>query len=96
MVIHVLEKHISESPAESSAPESDVPTLNESPIIVIDPEICAGKPVIRGTRIPVEYVVRMVRRGYSHDTISDEFDLSVDLVTKVLEAVHKTSIIQFA
>ena len=36
--------------------------------IEINPEIMAGKPVIRGTRIPVETILRARRR---HDDGSD-------------------------
>jgi uncharacterized protein (DUF433 family) len=31
--------------------------------ISIDPKIMVGKPVIRGTRIPVELIVRMLAQG---------------------------------
>jgi uncharacterized protein (DUF433 family) len=31
--------------------------------IAIDPSVMTGKPVIRGTRIPVEMIVRMVAQG---------------------------------
>lgn len=33
----------------------------------------AGKPVIKGTRIPVERVVRLVSRGWSFDQIRNEY-----------------------
>ena len=41
--------------------------------IAIDPGVMAGKPVIRGTRIPVELVVRMVGQGISNDEILREY-----------------------
>jgi uncharacterized protein (DUF433 family) len=41
--------------------------------IAIDPKVMAGKPVIRGTRIPVELVVRMVGQGISDDEILREY-----------------------
>lgn len=37
--------------------------------IVLDPQVMLGKPVIRGTRIPVELVVRMVGQGISSEEI---------------------------
>ncbi len=37
--------------------------------IKTDPEIMAGKPVIRGTRIPVELVLRKVGAGMSTEAI---------------------------
>jgi len=41
--------------------------------ISIDPRIMVGKPVIRGTRIPVELVVRMLAQGISEDEILREY-----------------------
>jgi uncharacterized protein (DUF433 family) len=37
--------------------------------IVIDPEIMVGKPVIRGTRIPVEMILRKLGAGLSVEDI---------------------------
>lgn len=34
-------------------------------IIVCDPNICSGKPVIRGTRIMVKNILGMVAGGYT-------------------------------
>ena len=31
--------------------------------ISIDPKVMVGKPVVRGTRIPVELIVRMLAQG---------------------------------
>lgn len=41
--------------------------------ISIDPEIMAGKPVIRGTRVPVETVVRMLAQGTPEGEILKEY-----------------------
>lgn len=37
--------------------------------IVIDPEILAGKPVIRGTRIAVELILDLLAAGQSENEI---------------------------
>ena len=37
--------------------------------IEIDPDIMDGKPVIRGTRVPVELVLRKLRAGMSLEVI---------------------------
>ena len=37
--------------------------------IVVDPEICSGKPTIRGTRIMVSNVLGMFSGGYSINRI---------------------------
>ena len=41
--------------------------------IVIDPHVMAGKPVIRGTRIPVDLVVRMSGQGIPDAEILREY-----------------------
>lgn len=37
--------------------------------IIIDPKILVGKPVIRGTRIAVEFVIDLLAEGWSHQQI---------------------------
>ena len=41
--------------------------------IRIDPKIMAGKPVIRGTRIPVELILRMLAQGIPESDILQEY-----------------------
>lgn len=37
--------------------------------IVIDPDILVGKPVIRGTRIAVEFIVELLAEGWTNEQI---------------------------
>jgi uncharacterized protein (DUF433 family) len=37
--------------------------------IVVDAKILTGKPVVRGTRISVEFVVELLAAGWSHEQI---------------------------
>ena len=73
-----------------------VATLSKANLILVDADICAGKPVITGTRVPVEYVVRMARKGYSVETIAKEFDLPTELVKQVLHVVQENAVVKFA
>lgn len=41
--------------------------------ISTDPKVMAGKPVIRGTRVPVEVIVRMVAQGIPREEILREY-----------------------
>lgn len=41
--------------------------------IEINPKILLGKPVIRGTRIPVELVVKLVAQGWNDKEILKEY-----------------------
>ncbi len=35
--------------------------------IIVDPEILAGKPVVRGTRLAVEFILELLAAGQSED-----------------------------
>jgi uncharacterized protein (DUF433 family) len=39
--------------------------MNWQERIIIDPEIMVGKPVIKGTRITVEFVIDLLARGWA-------------------------------
>ena len=41
--------------------------------ITIDPEICHGKPVIRGLRYPVESILEYLAAGDSFEDLLEEF-----------------------
>jgi uncharacterized protein (DUF433 family) len=40
--------------------------------VAIDPEVCAGKPCIRGMRLPVHQVVELVAAGNGFEAILEE------------------------
>ena len=37
--------------------------------IVVNPEILAGKPVIRGTRLAIEFILELLASGQSEDEV---------------------------
>jgi uncharacterized protein (DUF433 family) len=41
--------------------------------IVVDPKILVGKPVIRGTRIAVEFVIDLLAEGWSNQQILSNY-----------------------
>jgi uncharacterized protein (DUF433 family) len=42
--------------------------------IVIDPEICHGKPLIRGLRYPVETILELLSAGMTIDEILEDYE----------------------
>lgn len=42
--------------------------------IIIDPKVLVGKPIIKGTRIAVEFVVDLLARGWTVEQILKEYD----------------------
>jgi uncharacterized protein (DUF433 family) len=59
--------------------------------ITIDPEICHGKPCIRGMRYPVEVMLEYLAGGDSIEEVLREFpDLERDDLLACLEFARKT------
>jgi uncharacterized protein (DUF433 family) len=48
--------------------------LNWQERITIDPWALVGKPIIRGTRIAVEFVVELLAKSWTFDRIFKEYD----------------------
>lgn len=47
--------------------------------IVLDPKVMVGKPVIKGTRLTVEYILNLMARGATVEEILGEYEgLSVE------------------
>lgn len=69
--------------------------------ITIDPEICHGKPVIRGLRYPVETMLELLASGMTTEELLLDFpDLEKDDFLACIEYAAKTlqvkSIYKFA
>ena len=43
--------------------------------IIVDPEIAHGKPVIKGTRVPVEIILGSLASGMDIKEVADEYCL---------------------
>jgi len=41
--------------------------------VVVDPRVMGGKPVIKGTRIPVYFILELLSNGWSIDDILREY-----------------------
>ncbi|MEL7332609.1 MAG: DUF433 domain-containing protein [Cyanobacteria bacterium J06560_2] len=49
----------------------DTPLLKR---ITISPDICHGKPCIRGLRYPVEFLLELLSSGMTHSEILTDYD----------------------
>ncbi len=52
--------------------------------ISIDPAVMVGKPVIKGTRIPVYLILRELGRGATFQLLQDEYRLTEEDVRAAL------------
>ncbi len=58
--------------------------------IVADPAVMAGKPVIRGTRLTVDFILNLLAHGHSEQDILGEYDglTAEDIRACLLFATH--------
>lgn len=71
--------------------------MGDEYLVVSDPDICDGKPVVRGTRVPIQYVLELWNRGYTVDYIHEQYPTaSKDLIEKVIELMSKNRLIKIA
>jgi uncharacterized protein (DUF433 family) len=47
--------------------------MTQAARIEINPEVMLGKPVVRGTRIPVELILRKLSEGATHEDLLDAY-----------------------
>jgi uncharacterized protein (DUF433 family) len=70
--------------------------------IEVDPEVMLGKPVIRGTRIPVELIVRKLGEGATEADLLDAYprltqeDIRAALAYAADSLAHETIVVQVA
>jgi uncharacterized protein (DUF433 family) len=47
--------------------------VTKHPRIVLDPKVLVGKPVIRGTRLSVEFIIGLLADGWSEAQILENY-----------------------
>jgi len=66
--------------------------MNLANRITIDPDICHGKPTIRGLRYPVETILELLSSGMTYDEIlADYDDLEREDILAVLDFARRLS-----
>ncbi len=59
--------------------------------ITVDPEVMVGKPIIKGTRIPIETILRLLVHGKSKEEIKESYPrISNEDITACLLFATKT------
>jgi len=57
--------------------------------ITLDAKIRFGKPVIKGTRVPVELILGKLAGGMSYDEVMAEYDLGREDILAALDYASK-------
>lgn len=69
----------------------DIPLIER---ITIDPNICHGKPCVRGLRYPVEFLLELLSAGITHaEILADYEDLEeADILSVLLFAARLSQV----
>lgn len=57
--------------------------------IVIDPNICHGKPVIRGTRTPVTVILDALAAGDTMEMVQSDYDIAAEDIRACVDFASK-------
>ncbi len=60
--------------------------------IIIDPEIQHGKPIIRGTRVPIARIVGGLAGGMTMEEIIREYEVSAEDIVTAINYVQEKSL----
>ncbi|WP_456327748.1 DUF433 domain-containing protein [Archaeoglobus sp.] len=64
--------------------------MHEEERIVVDPKVMVGKPIIKGTRIPVDAIIRRLAEGMSIEEILKEYpNLTIEDIKSALRYAAK-------
>lgn len=47
--------------------------MNWKDFIVIDPDILVGKPILKGTRLSVDFIMRLLAQGWTEQQIFENY-----------------------
>lgn len=61
-----------------------------APRIAVDPDVRFGRPVIQGTRVPVDVVVGKVAGGMTIDEVAEEYEIAREDVMAALAYAART------
>jgi len=57
--------------------------------IVVDKDIRHGKPVIRGTRVPVDIILGSLAGGMSYKEVCEDYEITEDDIKAAMEYATK-------
>jgi uncharacterized protein (DUF433 family) len=60
-----------------------------APRIVVDPSIRFGRPIIQGTRVPVELVIGKLAGGMTAQEVAEEYEIVPEDIQAVLSYAAK-------
>jgi uncharacterized protein (DUF433 family) len=60
-----------------------------APRITVDEKVQSGKPVVQGTRVPVDLVLGKLASGMTYDEVIQEYELAMEDIYAVLDYAAK-------
>ncbi|TAL20707.1 DUF433 domain-containing protein [Patescibacteria group bacterium] len=65
--------------------------MNHKDRVICDPAILGGKPTIKGTRIPVDLILKMLAQGATYQEILEDYpDLQTEDILAAISYARET------
>jgi uncharacterized protein (DUF433 family) len=64
--------------------------MDITPRISIDDKIRFGRPVIKGTRVPIELILGKLAGGMTYEEVMSEYEITYDDILATLDYAAKT------
>ena len=61
-----------------------------APGIIVDEKIQVGRPVLKGTRIPVDLILGKLAGGMDYEEVMEEYEITREQILAVLNYAAKT------
>jgi len=69
--------------------------VSEDYVVISDPEVCGGKPVARGTPVPVQYILQLWDRWYDAAAIHEEYPtVPRGLIDKIIKHLTENKVLK--
>ena len=64
--------------------------MSDVVFVVSDPGVCGGKPVIKGTRVPVHAIIDLLKAGMSPEEVHEQYpSVPLEIIRKIKEKLDK-------
>ena len=57
-------------------------------MITADPKVMVGKPVIRGTRLTVEFIIELLANGWTEEQVMEHYEITHEQIRACLAYAH--------
>ena len=63
--------------------------MQEIERIEVNPNVCRGKPIIKGTRLTIDFILELLAQGWDYSDICEEYKIERADILAVFNYTHE-------